>query len=159
MKKILVVPCRRLFGISGPSMCEILNLSNLHFRGRLSLHNMFLIFLRIYWCRNFCDMAEISTISIYFAESHMVVNYTPGLNNSKKSDFIRNIRDFSTFFQFCGRNFCRIAEISVSIYPQKNFEQIILSSSFCIYLGATVSQELRHLHTDNRNYVFYSHFL
>ena len=77
-------------------MCKIPNLSNLHFRGRLSLHNMFGIFLRIYWCRNFCDMAEISTIPKYFAKSYMVGNHTPDSNKAKKSGYMRYIRHFST---------------------------------------------------------------
>ena len=128
MFSILSISCRRLFGISGPSMCEILNLSNLHFRGRLSLHNMFGIFLRIYWCRNFCDMAEISTISICFSESHMVVNYTPGLNNSKKSDFIPNIRDFSTFFNFA---------VEISAISQK---------FLCQYIRKKISNKLSYHH-------------
>ena len=43
-------------------------------------------------------MAEISTISIYFAESHMVVNHTPDSIKASKSGYMRYLRHFRTIY-------------------------------------------------------------
>ena len=77
-------------------------------------------------------MPEISTISIYFAESHMVVNHTPDSNKAKMSGYLRYIRHFSTIYAILVE-ISAISQKFLHRYIHKNIPNILSNHHFPVY--------------------------